>query len=389
MKIDGTGTPKLLNATPVAVSYRTGDVVVVSAARVISVGENTVETLLKFPDGDKITTFLNTGFGIKEGDVLLIRIKKSLNNTIYATVVDKNPRNDGSGSAGNLISSLGLSYTEENLRIIMQLLGSGIEPTDESFKLFAKYKKQFSWASDEHIAFLIKNKIPVDGESVRILYDLHTGSLADMLLQLLRDAENTKRDEALRRLISDFFKNPEAPGFNSESLSQSEIASTLSGILSYIISRYDKGELRDRAKNLARHEKNKRALINSVSFDYCQIPVYINGGYFIAEAFGRKHEQESKTSVNTLYLKIPTVNLGVVRIFLCIDEDKRVECAVDAERYIDTVKQNILMLGDLLSECGYRLYKVTYDRLPVEINILNFEKYSGLVFNRKGYDRRV
>ena len=69
---------------------------------------------------------------------------------------------------------------------------------------------------------------------------------------------------------------------------------------------------------------------------------------------------------------------------MCIDEDKRVECAVDAERYIDTVKQNILMLGDLLSECGYRLYKVTYDRLPVEINILNFEKYSGLVFNRKG-----
>ena len=75
MKIDGTGTPKLLNATPVAVSYRTGDVVVVSAARIISVRENSVETLLKFPDGDKITTFLNTGFGIKEGDVLLTRIK--------------------------------------------------------------------------------------------------------------------------------------------------------------------------------------------------------------------------------------------------------------------------------------------------------------------------
>lgn len=395
MKIGGSpGASKIFNTSPVAISYRTGDVVVVSATKVLSLGEDHKEALLKFPDGNDLTTILNGKFPLKEGEIFSIKIQKSENNTIYATVVDRDAVTYPQSNTERLLGNINIPITEDNLSAAAQMLRYGLDRTCQNLHLLIEYKRKYPSTTLEQIAFMLKNKLPINRHTVAVLYSLlyRAGLIGEELFFLLRKLRNRNEDEQLRELIKDFFKNPGSGQFEAGELRQNHIKSDLLNILSYIINKRSLGkESPEEARKLAENEKNKSSLLMGLrAFDYCQIPVCINGSYSTAEIFHKKESKDKKDGLSAvLHLKIPTSRLGLVQLFLDIDENKKMQCHIAAENNLDFIKQSILTLSDMLNDIGYHLVKVTYNQIPADINILNFEVYVELIVNRRGYDERV
>lgn len=386
---------KSTNISPMAVPYRTGDVVVVQALKVQNTANTMSEVLLKFPDGDLLTAVLKDGFMGKEGDFFSIRIQSLNDNRIYAKIV---ANVDGSKTLKNeithLLTNLNAPNTADNYQIAMQMLRSGIAQTKYNFDLFIRYKKRYQDSSFEQIAFLLKHKMPVNEQTVKIaeLLMSHQGLVGEDIIQLLRQINDEDRNDELKDILKRFYKNPLDETFQENEIKTSKTIDDLIKLLQYLKERKSLGvSTNELVKSFITNIESKFEFATQLHNPfYLQIPINNNGNYDTAELYILKEQDsEHENKQNTIFIRIPTFYLGIVEILIHVDSNKGMQCHFNSPEHINEIQNNIVSLYEMINELGFRLTKVTYDHLPSNISIHNFEKYVELMMDKKKFDARI
>lgn len=396
MKVAGSSSISFTttNTTPIAAPYRVGDVVVVQAVRVQHITNSRSDVLLKFPNGDLLTTVLKERFGRKEGDFFSIRIQGIDDNHIYARIISEAdhrdiPRNE----TIDLFKSRNIANTNQNYEIVSQMLRSGLAPTSDNFNILLRYKNRYPKTPLEVIALLLKNGITVDERTVRVMEELmlHRGLIGERLFSLIGLIQNWDKDDHLKKLLKDFYKNPLDRNFNSSSIKVSQTIENLITIIDYLNTKESFAKQSRQALTAFLADLQASFAIALGRVLVLQIPINNNGLYDTAELFVSRYNdsrgyQREKFSV---YIRIPTLNLGVVELLAIYDNSKSLQCHFQSQKNMSYMKVCVAGLYRTLADLGIRLTKVTFGKLSPDISIHNFEYYLDFLAGEKRFDERV
>ncbi|MDD3765701.1 MAG: hypothetical protein PHF89_00765 [Eubacteriales bacterium] len=377
---------------PLAVPYRTGDVVVVQLQ---TVAGSSGEVELKFPGDEVLSAVLKGGTSLNKGDFVRIKVLGNTENKIYAEILEANK--DLKVSSNNiafLLSRINVATSKENQSIAMQILRNNMELTKGNIEKIKSYIENFPEFSLEKIVFMMKHDMPFSKEYETVLDAMarHDSFLGKNLLSLIGEIlaghdENNK----LKKLLKKFFISPGSPDFKPEDLSSKSTLDKLARLFSYLQSNY-KGHkniddlLGTYIKSLQTREEIANKLQHYMAF--LQIPVNINGNYDEAEFYSAPGQGKFNKSV---FLRIPTSNLGVLGFFIIINHERQIELHISAQQtsYIKHIKKSIMRLYRLLGDVGYKLVTVTYNKIPADISLYNFTQYSKLLGEKIKFDERM
>lgn len=393
LKIDGNTsvTSKAVNLSPLAVQYRTGDVVVVQSSRVMSITDTSSIVLLRFPNGELLTTILNDKYKGKVGDLFYIKVQGKDSKHIYAKIITNNYNPlTAKGELAGLLSALDLEKTEENYQIITQMLKGGIEVNQENFLVLKNYKKNNPSAVIEQLAFMIKDKIPINMYTVNILSTImqHEELIGELIIALLKLTDNQNKTIKLKELVKNLYKNPKDSDFSANTIKNKTTILNLKELIEYILKNKSLGDkTTDKLTKLMAKINLQYYLADRIGNPlFIQIPINNNGLYDTVEFYIEDNKENNYSK--SVYLRIPTLNLGNVEVLLNVDSSKNISCYVSSD-YDVYIKKNIVLLYDSLRDLGFRLVKITYKKFPSDISFHNLTNYIELICNQKRFDERV
>ena len=396
MKIDATINPTVRTSAtmPMAIQYRTGDVVVVQAVQAVNSSESASELLLKFPSGEQLYASLSEDCSKKPGDYFTIRIQSFDGKRIYAKVLPDSelhaiPKNQ----VNSLLNQLGIADTAENNERALIMLRMGLNLTKTNFDQIEELKKRHTSSTIEQLVFMLKNKLPVDKQTLSIAEALiaHQSNLGNELLLLFHQILGKELNDKLKSMLRMFYKNPADQNFGFEDIKNEGTIKDLIEILQALRDYVGK-ELRAQQKitdflekTIMQYELSKQIK----PFTYIQIPIFLNGNYDVAEFYSLKQSKSEADEQRYIYLRIPTNNLGVVELLMGIYHDRSIQCHFKFENDDNPVGKRITVFYDMVKELGFRLTKVTYNQLFQDITIENFEQQVELISGNKKFDTKV
>ncbi|MBC7766011.1 MAG: hypothetical protein H7Y41_05950 [Hyphomonadaceae bacterium] len=387
-------------ATPTAVPYRTGDVVVVQAMKVQEVSNNMSMVMLRFPNGDTVTTNFLERFAGKAGDTFPIKIQSKTDKQVFAEIIRNQ---DGihlkQNGIINLLSTLNIANTPENYQIAMQMIKNDFTKSKESFQSIVQLIAQHPDLTMDQIVFMVKKDIPLNAQTTASLNAMiaHEGLIGEQLLLLFQSfMENDEKSETLLTLLKGFYKNPENKDFEAHQLKSEKTMIDLVKILLAVKSQNALGENTD--SKIAQFSQKAQTQFEvmqtlNATISYLQIPLNTNGYFGTGELYLLNDEKMSNDAMQqwSLFLRIPTAHLGLIELFIHVDSNKSFQCHLNTAQTIDMkdIHSNVMKLYESMGEIGYHLVKMTYNQIPPGISLDNFQTYAELIRAEKKFDERI